>query len=214
MSAPRFDALSFVALFLIGFLVFKAINSQPPTRALAANTEPTAAENQGGVPNTQEETVQSELEPVVETDSGEEEKDNSVDEPAVIAPYKEYILTQGPHGYSYGHMAVDLSAGKDAKILSPISGIVTDMYIDEWGNPTLVIENDLYQVTLLHGKYSVEEGQKIKQGKVIGKESNLGYTLDMNGNRCTNRDCGYHTHLNIFDKQKGENVNPLDVMGK
>jgi murein DD-endopeptidase MepM/ murein hydrolase activator NlpD len=137
-----------------------------------------------------------------------------VDYTAIAAPYEHYTITQGPHGFSYGHMAIDLAAGKGAAIKSPINGTATALYIDQWGNPTLVIENDYYQVTMLHGKYKVEVGQEVELGQMVGKESNLGYTTDMYGYSCRDRDCGYHTHLNIFDKRIGANINPLDVIGQ
>jgi murein DD-endopeptidase MepM/ murein hydrolase activator NlpD len=110
-------------------------------------------------------------------------------------------------------MAIDIAAGKGAVIRSPINGQVTALYVDQYGNPTLVIENDNYQVTLMHGKYTVEAGQQVEIGQKVGKESNLGYTTDMAGQPCWNRECGYHTHLNIFDKRIGGNINPLDVIG-
>lgn len=132
----------------------------------------------------------------------------------ISAPYEDYIITQGPHGFSYGHMAIDLAAGKGAKIRSPINGVVTELYIDEWGNPTLVIENEIYRVTLLHGKFKVQVGDIVEIGQIIGKESNQGYTTDMAGRSCRNRECGYHTHLNVFDKRIGSNVNPLDLIRK
>ena len=129
-----------------------------------------------------------------------------------IAPYDDYIITQGPHGFSYGHAAIDIAAGKDAPIKAPISGTITQRYTDPIGNPVLVIENEQYLVTFLHGKYSVQVGEEIGIGGVIGNESNLGNTRDMQGNSCRNRDCGYHTHLNVFDKQLNQNVNPLDLI--
>jgi murein DD-endopeptidase MepM/ murein hydrolase activator NlpD len=130
----------------------------------------------------------------------------------VAAPYDHYVVTQGLHGYSYGHAAIDLSAGKGAVIKSPIHGTVADHYIDEWGNPTLVIENKRYRVLLLHGIYSVSVGQFVSLGDPVGVESNQGYTVDYAGRSCAGRDCGYHTHLNIFDLALGENVNPLDLI--
>jgi hypothetical protein len=138
----------------------------------------------------------------------------SLDEQLVIAiPYDLYELTQGPHGFSYGHQAIDISAGKGAVIKSPINGFVTNIYIDDIYNPTLVIENDIFQVTLLHGVYTVQLGQRLSIGQPIGTESNLGYTEDMFGRPCKDRECGYHTHLNIFDKRLGENANPLELFG-
>jgi murein DD-endopeptidase MepM/ murein hydrolase activator NlpD len=128
------------------------------------------------------------------------------------APYDNFVITQGPHGFSYGHTAIDLSAGKGAAIKSPIPGRVTQSYVDGLGNPTLVIENDQYRVTLLHGKYNVSVGDAIELGQHIGYESNLGNTRDMQGRSCAGRDCGYHTHLNVFDKLEGTNVNPLPLI--
>ncbi|GAP09543.1 membrane protein related to metalloendopeptidases [Bellilinea caldifistulae] len=130
----------------------------------------------------------------------------------IRAPYDEYILTQGPHGQSYGHFAIDLTAGKGAPILAPINGTVTALYIDQYGNTTLILENEVWQVLMLHGDYVVEVGQNLQIGETVGYESNHGYTVDWRGQSCRNRDCGYHTHLNIFDKRIGQNINPLDVL--
>lgn len=129
-----------------------------------------------------------------------------------VLPYDDYILTQGPHGMSYGHYAIDIAAGKDAPIKSPISGAVTERYTDPIGNPFLVLENEYYEVTLLHGVYTVNVGDTVKLGDIIGTESNLGNTRDMSGRSCRNRDCGYHTHLNVYDKKLRQNVNPLDLV--
>jgi murein DD-endopeptidase MepM/ murein hydrolase activator NlpD len=136
-----------------------------------------------------------------------------IDFTAVTAPYDTYTLTQGIHGASYGHMAIDLAAGQGTTIKSPIHGVVTELYVDQYGNPTLVIENEVYQVMMLHGEYSVAIGQQVGFGQTVGVESNLGYTTDMAGVPCWGRDCGYHTHLNIYDKRIGANVNPLLLIG-
>jgi len=129
-----------------------------------------------------------------------------------VSPYDDYTLTQGPHGYSYGHMAIDIAAGKGASIYAPIHGEVTELFVDGIGNPTLIIENEVYRVTMLHGVYSVQIGESVKTGQIVGTESNLGNTTDMQGNSCRNRNCGYHTHLNVFDKRTGANINPLDLL--
>jgi len=133
---------------------------------------------------------------------------------AIVYPYDDYWLTQGPHGFSYGHMAIDISAGKGVAIKSPIHGTVTANYVDQYGNTTLVVENERYQVTLLHGNYTATLNQAVSLGDVIGSEGNNGYTTDMYGNSCRGRECGYHTHLNVFDLIQGLNVNPLDVLGQ
>lgn len=137
-----------------------------------------------------------------------------IDPEAFAAPYADYVITQGIHGQSYGHMAIDLAAGKGASILSPIDGTVREVYIDQWGNPTLIIENEIYEVKLLHGVYSVQAGDSVRLGERVGEESNLGYTTDMRGVPCKGRTdyCGYHTHLNVFNKQLGVNVNPLELI--
>jgi murein DD-endopeptidase MepM/ murein hydrolase activator NlpD len=134
------------------------------------------------------------------------------DPDALAWPYTNYEITQGPHGMSYGHIAIDLSAGKGAAILSPINGVVTQLFVDQYGNPTLILENSHYQILMLHGDYTVQEGQAVSLGQQVGTESNHGYTLDALGRLCAGRDCGYHTHLNIFDKLLGSNVNPLEVL--
>ena len=145
---------------------------------------------------------------------GESASWSEAEQLSVAAPYEHYALTQGLHGYSYGQMAIDLAAGKGAEIRSPINGVVTGRYTDQYGNPTLVIENDFYTVTLLHGKYTVSVGDRLSLGQPVGQESNQGYTADSHGRLCQGRKgCGYHTHLNIFDKRLQSNVNPLDLIG-
>lgn len=136
----------------------------------------------------------------------------AVDPTAFVAPYDSYIITQGVHGQSYGHAAIDIAAGKGAVIKSPIAGEVTMLRTDGVGNTMIVIENAVYQVILLHGIYNVAVGQFVNLGEPLGEESNIGNVTDMQGNSCRNRDCGYHTHLNVFDKRIGRNVNPLDLI--
>jgi murein DD-endopeptidase MepM/ murein hydrolase activator NlpD len=129
-----------------------------------------------------------------------------------VAPYDSYVITQGMHGFSYGHAAIDIAAGKGATLKSSIGGTVTAKYTDGVGNPVLVIENDVYKLTLLHGIYTVSVGDQVEAGQIIGEESNIGNVTDMQGNSCRNRDCGYHSHLNVFDKRLGQNVNPLELL--
>jgi len=140
------------------------------------------------------------------------EVDAPEDAATFVAPYETYVITQGPHGFSYGHMAIDIAAGKGATIYAPINGVVSELFTDGLGNPTLIIENEIYRVTLMHGIYSVYAGQQLAAGQPIGVESNLGNTTDMQGRSCRDRDCGYHTHLNVYDKRLGTNINPLDLL--
>ena len=196
------DGLTLAAIAFIAFMAFILIREIRPEPILVDDI----AQKRESVASDQQLQV-SEVE-----DSAQEPGQVLVDETLISAPYDQYTLTQGPHGFSYGHMAIDIVAGKGAVIKSPISGKVTASYVDQYGNPTLVIENDVYQVTLLHGKYELAIDEEVKLGQPVGTESNLGYTTDWWGRSCRNRDCGYHTHLNIFDKRLGGNVNPLDLI--
>ena len=105
-------------------------------------------------------------------------------------------------------------AGYLVGAIMAINGEITRLFTDRYGNPTLVIENKYYKITLMHGIYTVAVGERVKIGQPIGKESNKGYTTDMQGNLCTGRNCGYHTHLNIFDKRLSRNVDPLKLLEK
>jgi len=203
----RFDSMTLVALLFILFLGYNVVKDRLRSQsALAAGAAPV-----------EEVTLDGDLS--LQAAGGVEQAIHNPTSPfsvqemeAVAAPYTDYVITQRLHGASYGHAAIDLAAGKGAPVLSPINGFVSDFYVDPYGNPTLIIENDFYRVTMLHGKYSVSIGQLVTLGQQVGKESNKGYTTDMQGRLCTNRNCGYHTHLNIFDKRKGKNVNPLKLI--
>lgn len=190
-NSSSFNGMSVVALIILLFLLFNLFNDRQTASAIPLNdpavTPPSA-------------TATPPPEPP------------APDPFAIRAPYDEYILTQGPHGQSYGHLAIDLTAGKGAPILSPINGVVSSRYIDQYGNTTLILDNEVWQVLMFHGDYIVEVGQTVQIGEVVGYESNHGYTVDWRGQSCRNRDCGYHTHLNIFDKRIGQNINPLDVI--
>ena len=94
-------------------------------------------------------------------------------------PYDEYFLTQGLHGESYGHLAIDIAAGNGSVIKSIINGTVTATGYDQWGNTFIQIDNDVYTVLYLHGAYSLVAGDAVTAGQPIGTESNIGYTLDL-----------------------------------
>ena len=130
----------------------------------------------------------------------------------IAVPYDTYFLTQGVHGQAYGHNAIDIAAGNGSTIKSIINGAVTGTGYDQWGNTFIQIENDNYVVLYLHGVYSPALGEQVRAGQPIGTESNIGYTLDMAGNLCAGRDCGYHTHLNVYDKRLGMNIDPLSLI--
>ncbi len=133
---------------------------------------------------------------------------------AIAMPYDTYFLTQGLHGESYGHLAIDIAAGNGSTIYSIINGTVTGTGYDQWSNTYIQIENDIYTALYMHGVYGLAVGDVVAAGQVIGTESNVGYTLDSYGNVCgySGRDCGYHTHLNVFDKRLGLNIDPLTLI--
>lgn len=200
----QIDVLGLATLLLIGFMALRVIGD-----LIGASPQQVAAA--AGAP-AQEAEAPAEEASASRQPKERKEKDSQAGPQALRLPYDDYVLTQGPHGQSYGHAALDLAAGKGAKIKSPITGRVTQLYVDGIGNPTLVIENEAYIVTMLHGDYTVEAGDKVKIGQVVGYESNQGNTRDMQGNSCRGRDCGYHTHINIYDKQAGENVNLMNLL--
>ncbi|NKQ35283.1 MAG: M23 family metallopeptidase [Chloroflexi bacterium] len=148
------------------------------------------------------------------TDASQSPQFQAGDPQAFAIIYDNYTITQGPHGQSYGHSAIDIAAGRGKPIKSPINGTVTEFYVDQYNNPTLVIENDVYTITMLHGDFSTSVGEQLQIGDMVGVEGNNGYTMDMAGNLCYGRVwCGNHTHLNVYNKQIGANVNPLELIG-
>lgn len=201
------DGLALAAFVLIvfgGLMVFRDISSKNKDLSIGGDI-------------VEEQKVANETKQLSEdkdVGSGREVPLKKIDASSVVAPYDQYTLTQGPHGFSYGHMAIDIAAGQGAVIKSPIQGYVSALFTDQYGNPTLVIENDIFQVTMLHGKYKVAVGDQIGLGQMVGRESNLGNTTDIWGRSCRDRDCGYHTHLNIFDKRIESNINPLFLIEK
>jgi murein DD-endopeptidase MepM/ murein hydrolase activator NlpD len=196
-----FGLLRDAGLFGAGAKKVLSASSAAPTQAIAAMAEPgsAAVKAQSGTGGEKAKAARAAAAQPINSD-------------AIAAPYDHFIVTQGIHGAEYGHMAIDISAGKGATIKSPINGTVTKLYIDDWGNPSLTIENDHYAVELLHGQFSVKIGDIVTIGQPIGKESNQGETFDGLGRSCAGRDCGYHTHINVFDKKLGTNVNPFQVL--
>jgi murein DD-endopeptidase MepM/ murein hydrolase activator NlpD len=202
-SRIRIDGLGLVGIALIIFMLFNILGDLFGESFLQAGVQQGASAEESAL------TTQS---PASPGDTGKGLFPFSLAEQELIAPpYDRYYLTQGPHGFDYGHSAIDISAGEGAQVLSPINGVVTALFIDDLGNTWLILENEIYQVSILHGIFSVEEGQQVALGQVVGAESNQGNTYDAQGRSCRGRDCGYHTHLNVLDKRLSANVNPLDL---
>ena len=175
---------------------------ETPNPAAIAAAAPEAAAAQAGLPET--------APPAEDAAAADALARNT----AISVPYDTYFLTQGLHGESYGHLAIDIAAGNGSTIYSIINGTVTGTGYDQWNNTYIQIENDVYTVLYMHGVYGLAVGDAVTAGQVIGTESNIGYTLDSYGNVCgyTGRDCGYHTHLNVFDKRLGLNIDPLTLI--
>jgi murein DD-endopeptidase MepM/ murein hydrolase activator NlpD len=207
MDRKEFDGLAVVAVAFIIFIIIVVLRDEGVIKAAYATGIESG--NQSSSLN----SPQGDALPVMTQPQATPSVESS-DPNIVVAPYDHYFVTQGPHGFNYGHMAIDISGGKGAVITSPINGVVTESYVDQYGNTTLVIENSHFRVTFLHGLYTVKVGDQLIVGQTIGTESNQGLTYDPLGRLCQGRDCGYHTHLNFYDKQIGSNVNPLDLIGK
>ena len=115
-------------------------------------------------------------------------------------PYEEFTGSQDIHGCGYGHAAVDIVGVNDKTILSPINGRVIKNGYDGIGNTVLVIENEQYTITMLHGVYEVEGA--VSRGQRVGVEASIGNSYSP------------HTHLSIYDRTIGKNVPPYSVMAR
>jgi murein DD-endopeptidase MepM/ murein hydrolase activator NlpD len=212
----RIDGLTIVAMALIFFMGLNVVRDQgwlevktlQPANAVALGGGPMVSQADPGAPPDEAQAGPAGLPQPTPIPPAQADPD------VVVSPYEHFIVTQGLHGFSYGQMAIDITGGKQATIMSPINGVVSALYVDEWGNPTLMIENSHYQVLMLHGVYTVKVGDAVRAGQPVGYESNQGNTYDAFGQSCRGRDCGYHTHLNIFDKLLGTNANPLELISK
>ncbi len=223
MNRVRFDGLTIAAIIFFAFLLANLVRDQfrgiPDASGGAADAveDTIAGQDKPSLLDllipVKEDQQNSETAQLVPSPWASQGGPQYLGDPNLFAdPYDQYIVTQGPHGMSYGHYAVDITAGNGAPIKSPINGVVSSVFIDQYGNTNLVIENDRYQVLMLHGLYSVHAGEVVTIGQMVGTESNQGYTLDAYGQICTGRDCGYHTHLNIFDKSLGTNIDPFTLL--
>ncbi len=208
----RFNGLSIVALALIVLGIFSVLSDRSqPTRTYAAAADPVVLQQTPTFTPFQPLPTSTPLPAVVETLPPAD--DDPPDSPEDIRlPYDDYVLTQRTHGASYGDAAIDLAGGRGADILSPINGQVTQNGYDIWGNTILVIENEVWQVKLLHGDFYPQEGQWVGIGKLVGAESNHGYTVDIYGRSCRGRNCGFHTHMNVVDRRTGSNVNLMKLL--
>ncbi len=207
----RFNGLSIVALALIAMGTFVTLSvDRAPAHTVAAAVPlvlaatPTYTPFQP-LPTPTPLPTAIELPPVVEEDPPDRPED-------IRLPYDDYVLTQKTHGAAYGDAAIDISAGPGMDILSPISGQVIRNDFDIYGNSILIIENEVWQVKLLHGAFYPAEGDWVGIGNPIGAESNIGYTYDIYGRSCWRRSCGFHTHMNVVDRRTGQNADLMKLL--
>ncbi len=113
--------------------------------------------------------------------------------------YKSAVITQGPHGMSYGQYAIDIAAGYGQPVHSPCNCCVIEKFVDEYNNPTLILANGRWRVTFLHGRYAGRVGDCYDVGDVVGTEASIGNST------------GPHTHISVFDKNLGRNVDPRNL---
>ena len=132
-------------------------------------------------------------------------------------PDDNFIISQEVHGESYGHLAVDLSAGRGYPILAVSDGYITGggidtngvALLDQWGNTYAELSAGNIYFQFLHGDFIVRVGQTVRQGEIIGYESNRGITYDENHKECQgSTDCGSHTHWAAFDAVTGAPIYP------
>ena len=132
-------------------------------------------------------------------------------------PYKgKYPLTQGfgehPEWYAKfnlkGHNGIDLGLPCETKLLSPISGEITEVASDPTGYGLYIkVENSAEGCLLAHlSKQDVKVGDKVDQGQHLGWSGTTGNST------------GCHLHFGYFkkprDRKNGYNgyINPLPFL--
>ncbi len=122
----------------------------------------------------------------------------------VILPYaspvQPRLVQNGMHGENWPGRDYATPAG--TPLVSPVTGTVirkgTDSYCGPFGcyNTFVLFEaDDGTQVMLMHGNYTVQVGDRVKQGQSIGSEASNGNSTEP------------HTHISI--KQNGVFIDPV-----
>ena len=96
------------------------------------------------------------------------------------------------------HTGIDLRASTGTKVYAANKGTVTTSgYSSAWGNYIIINHGGGYTTLYAHlSRRNVSKGATVKQGTVIGKSGNTGYST------------GPHLHFEI--NQNGTSKNPLD----
>ncbi len=132
-SAPllNFDGMLLVAVGLVAFMLFNILRDRVQTAmklpqsqaSVALASAPVASTNQSGagaaLPQVMEAAAPAGVGSYVVQSTASLAMFTSEEMELVAAPYSQYTLTQGVHGASYGHAAIDLSAGKGEPVTLP-----------------------------------------------------------------------------------------------
>ena len=137
------------------------------------------------------------------------ENKSFVTEVAIASPLSQVSVNSG-FGARWGkqHNGVDLAANA-AEVKSPADGVVAKVADDEYpcGGTIIIDHADGFRTGFCHmQKINVTDGQKVKQGDVIGISG--GGASDHGRGRSDGR------HLHFTLKKDGNLVNPMDYINK
>lgn len=126
----------------------------------------------------------------------------------IVLPYlasdNPRLFPNGYHGDNWRGRDYTVPAGAGATLVAPVTGEVvrmgTDAYCGPWGcgnSYVLFRAIDGTEVMLMHGRYSVTPGQRVRQCEPIGAEASIGNSSEP------------HTHFSV--RKDGRLVDPLDL---
>ncbi len=109
-----------------------------------------------------------------------------------------------PNGQWGFHYGIDMAAQRGTPIKAAAQGIVEQAgYASGYGNTIVVAHDTVYKTRYAHlDSISVRVGQKVRQGGMLGKVGDTGFTRKMG------KDAS-HLHLELYEN--GKQVNPLDL---
>ena len=109
-----------------------------------------------------------------------------------------------PNGQWGFHYGIDMAAQRGTPIKAVARGVVEEAgYTSGYGNTIVVAHDAVYKTRYAHlDSISVHVGQKVRQGDMLGKVGDTGFT------RKTGKDAS-HLHLELYEN--GKQVNPLHL---